>query len=204
MPEAEVGGEHLGVHVAAPPGTEKPRRFRPKLRYELIGCGFHGHELVGTDARRLRPEDGLFARQGPAGTRWYRCLRCDSWIPLPDPANPTRETPADRDEIELPLRGRPLRDRYVLRLIAVDRAVHVLVLTALTVAIFAFATHRDLLRHEYTKILNDLQGGLGGPVFGAHSGVVSDLNRLFALSQRDLYLAGTALAAYTAVLALET
>jgi hypothetical protein len=33
---------------AAAPGTERPRRYRPKLRYELIGCGLHGHELLGT------------------------------------------------------------------------------------------------------------------------------------------------------------
>src|SRR5439155_1333516 len=56
-------------HVAAP-GTEKPRRFRPKLRYELIGCGLHGHEILGTDATALRPEDELFAREsgGPLTT----------------------------------------------------------------------------------------------------------------------------------------
>src|SRR6266568_1666815 len=64
-------------HVAAP-GTEKPRRFRPKLRYELVGCGLHGHEIMGTDAAALRPEDELFARES-GGLRWYRCLRCDSW-----------------------------------------------------------------------------------------------------------------------------
>ena len=59
-----------------PPGTERPRRYRPKLRYELIGCGLHGHELLGTDAAALRPQDDLFAREG-GGLRWYRCLRCD-------------------------------------------------------------------------------------------------------------------------------
>ena len=51
-----------GVLIAAP-GTERPRRYRPKLRYELIGCGLHGHELPGTDAAELRPGDGLFARE---------------------------------------------------------------------------------------------------------------------------------------------
>ena len=60
-------------HVAAP-GTERPRRFRPKLRYELIGCGLHGHEILGTDAAALRPEDELFARDS-GGLRWHHCLR---------------------------------------------------------------------------------------------------------------------------------
>ena len=53
-------------HVAAP-GTERPRRFRPKLRYELIGCGLHGHEILGTDAAALRPEDELFAIRSDGG-----------------------------------------------------------------------------------------------------------------------------------------
>jgi len=73
------------AHVAAP-GTEKPRRFRPKLRYELIGCGLHGHEIVGTDAAALRPEDELFARES-GGLRWYRCMRCDSWVALTPPGS---------------------------------------------------------------------------------------------------------------------
>jgi uncharacterized membrane protein (DUF2068 family) len=184
------------------PGTERPKRFRPRLRYELIDCALHGHELLGTDAARLRPQDAIFARQAE-GFRWYRCLRCDAWAPLPDPERPSVPVPPDRDEVELPLRGRPLRDRYVLRIISVERALHVLVLGLLAVAIFAFAAHRSLLHHEYTRILNDLQGGLGGPVFSPHSGVVSDLNRLFALTETDLYLAGSALAAYVVLLGFE-
>src|SRR6266576_153384 len=77
-------------HVAAP-GTERPRRFRPKLRYELIGCGLHGHEILGTDAAALRAEDELFARDS-GGLRWYRCLRCDSWLALTPPAHPDRKS----------------------------------------------------------------------------------------------------------------
>jgi uncharacterized membrane protein (DUF2068 family) len=108
--------------------------------------------------------------------------------------------------VEVPLRGRPLRDRFVLRLIAVDRIIHVVVLTALALAIFAFARHRTGLHHDYAKILNDFQGGLGGPLndtSAPHSGVVSEINRLFALSPARLYLTGAAIAAYTAVLAIE-
>jgi len=121
-------------HLAAP-GTEKPRRFRPKLRYELIGCGLHGHELLGTDAAALRPEDELFARES-GGLRWYRCMRCDSWVALTPPDHPTRKYPPSREEITLPLRGKPLRNRYVLRLIAVDRLVHFLALGGLATVVF--------------------------------------------------------------------
>ena len=117
----------------APPGSERPRRFRPKLRYELIGCGLHGHELLGTDAASLRPEDAVFARES-GGLRWYRCLRCDSWVALSPPDHPTRPHPPQRSEVRLPLRGRPLRDRYVLRLVAVERMLHFVVLSALAAA----------------------------------------------------------------------
>src|ERR1700760_2767975 len=128
------------AHAAAP-GTEKPRRFRPKLRYELISCGLQGHEILGTDASALRPEDELFAREsggwGGSGSR-----RGASGAALPPPEHPATKYPPARDEITLPLRGKPLRDRYVLRLIAVDRALHFLILSALAAAGFLFADNR--------------------------------------------------------------
>src|SRR6201996_456334 len=155
-------GDGAGPAVI-PPGAEQLRRFRPKLRYELIGCGLHGHELLGTDAAGLRPEDDLFAREF-GGLRWYRCLRCDSWLALTPPAQPTAAYPPERREVTVPLRGRPLRDKYVLRLIAVDRIIHFLVLSALAAAIFLFASNKVALNADFTKILDDLQGGFGGPV----------------------------------------
>jgi uncharacterized membrane protein (DUF2068 family) len=184
--------------AAAPtpaPGTERLRRYRPKFRYELIGCGLHGHELLGTDAARLRAEDGLFVRE-TSGLRWYRCLRCDSWVVLSPPAHPATQYPPSRDQITLPLRGRPLRDRYVLRLIALDRLLHFLVLSALAVGIFLFASNKAALNADFARILKDLQGGLGGPVNNSHHGIVHDLQLLFMVSVRNLYLAGTAVAAY--------
>ena len=188
-------------HVAAP-GTERPRRFRPKLRYELIGCGLHGHEILGTDAAALRPGDELFARDS-GGLRWYRCLRCDSWLPLTPPEHPARKFPPARDEIMLPLRGKPLRDRYVLRLIAVDRALHFLILSALAAAIFLFASDRVALDAEFTRILNDLQGGAGGPMTTSKHGIVHELQYLFAVNIRNLYLVGAAFAAYALLEGIE-
>lgn len=181
--------------LVAPPGTERPRRYRPQLRYELIGCGLHGHELLGTDAAALRDEDGLFARDA-AGLRWYRCLRCDSWVALSPPDKPAVRFPPRREEVVLPLRGRPLRDRYVLRLIALDRALHFLVLAALAAALFLFANNKVMLNGDFTRILKDLQGGLGGPVNNSDHGIVHDLQRLFAVSTTNLYLVGVAAAAY--------
>ncbi|MGH3410152.1 MAG: DUF2127 domain-containing protein [Streptosporangiaceae bacterium] len=186
----------------AAPGAERPRRYRPKLRYELIGCGLHGHELLGIDARTLRAQDALFARES-GGLRWYRCLRCDSWVALSPPEHPATDHPPSREKITLPLRGRPLRDRYVLRVIAVDRLVHFLVLAALAAAIFMFANDKAALNAEFTRILKDLQGGLGGPVSTSHSGIVHDLKDLFAVSITNLYLVGLAVALYAVMEGVE-
>jgi uncharacterized membrane protein (DUF2068 family) len=185
-----------------PPGTEQPRRFRPKLRYELIGCGLHGHELLGTDAAELRPEDELVARE-QGGLRWYRCLRCDSWVALSPPAQPARKYLPPRDDVILPLRGRPLRDRYVLRLIALERVVHFLVFGALAAAVLLFANNRAALNTEFTRVLDDLQGGLGGSVVSSNQGIVQDLRRLFAVSITSLYLVGVAIAAYAVMEGVE-
>ena len=194
-------GDATGQPVI-PPGAEQPRRYRPKLRYELIGCGLNGHELLGTDAAGLRPEDDLFARTF-GGLRWYRCLRCDSWIALTPPAEPATRFPPERAEVTVPLRGRPLRDKYVLRLIAVDRLIHFLVLSALAAAIFLFASDKAALNAEFTRILNDLQGGVGGPVDSSRHGIVHDLQRLFAVKTSNLYLLGAAVAAYAALEGVE-
>jgi len=185
-----------------PPGAERPRRYRPKLRYELIGCGLHGHELLGTDAASLREQDDLFARESD-GLRWYRCLRCDSWIALSPPSQPAVQYPPEQQDVVLPLRGRPLRDRYVLRVIAVDRLIHFLVLSALAAAIFLFADNKVALNAEFTQILKDLQGGVGGPVNNTKHGLLFDLRRLFAVSTANLYMLGIAVTAYAVLEGVE-
>jgi uncharacterized membrane protein (DUF2068 family) len=145
----------------------------------------------------VRPQDGLLVRE-IGGVRWYRCLRCDSWVALAQPAAPTRRHVPDRSQIELPLRGRALRDKVVLRLIAVDRALHFVILGLLGVAVLAFAAHERSLRNTFYKVLTDLQGGVaGGPVQNSgHVGIVRDLDRLFSLRAGTLREVGIALLAY--------
>lgn len=187
---------HSGLAPA--PGTEASRCGRLGVRYELVSCGLSGHELVGTDAAELRPQDAIFARPDPAtGLRWHRCVRCDSWLSLAPPAQPSRPHPPERDQIELPLRGRPLRDKYVLRLIALDRAVHFAILAILAIAIFVFLSDRAQLRHgSFYKVFTDIQGGLGGPTGSSHSTILEDLRKAFALKGSTLFALGLIAAGY--------
>jgi uncharacterized membrane protein (DUF2068 family) len=182
--------------VRAPPGTEHPRRRR-QLDWELITCGVRGHALVATDAAALRPQDAIVAREQD-GVRWHRCLRCDAWLALPAPPAPTRPHPPERADIHLPLRGKPLRDRIVLRLIAVDRAFHFLILSLLGVGVLAFEADRAGLRAPFYRVLTDIQGGVaGGPVQNTgHVGILRDLDKLFSLRSGTLEEIGIALLAY--------
>jgi uncharacterized membrane protein (DUF2068 family) len=201
-PPAAGAAANGNRQLVALPGTERMRRFRPKLRYELVGCGLHGHELVGTDAREIRPEDHLVVREAD-GLRWYRCLRCDSWLPLSPPVAAPNRFPPDRDEIELPLRGGPLRDRFVLRLIAADRVIHFLVLGAISVAIFVYASNQANLRGDYTKILNSLESAFSGLASSSHRGILGEINKLASLSTRKLYLYGSVFGIYAVVNGIE-
>jgi uncharacterized membrane protein (DUF2068 family) len=181
-----------------PPGLEQPHRFRPRFHWELLVCGVSGHELLGTDARTLRPEDAVFARDaGPF--RWHRCLRCDSWLPLPVPEEPTREVPPDPHEVEVPLRGRALRDKVVLRVIAIDRALHFLVLAGLAIVLFVFAGHVRHLRRVFNRIVADYGGGVR---IGTH-GLLHDVERLVTLQSNTLRLVALVAAAYALLEGLE-
>ena len=190
-------------HDSSPPGTVKPRRFRPRLHWELLVCGSRGHELVGTDVREISQEDHLLVFEED-GVRWHRCLRCDSWLPLPPPLDPARDRLPLREEIELPLRGRPLRDKVVLRLIAVDRAFHFVLLGLLAVAIFLFASHQHELKRTFFRVVADLQNGVGGgPVQTSKTGILHELDKLFTLKSSTLNLVGAGVAAYATLEGIE-
>ena len=177
-----------------PPGTQRPRRFYPRFHWELLVCGVRGHELIGTDAAHIGQAHRVFAREQD-GVRWYRCVRCDSWLPLPPPGSPTREEPPLRKEIELPLRGKALRDKVVLRAIAIDRAFHFVVLGAVAVAIFLVAAHELRLREFIFRVVNAVEGTSGNPTSHTH-GIVHTVLRALELRSSTLYLLAAAAGGY--------
>lgn len=162
-------------------------------RYELLGCALHGHAVVGTDAAAVREVDALVVRDDPGGGRWHRCLRCDSWEHRHRPAAPEREHVPGPDEIEVPLRGRPLRDRFVLRLIAVDRIVHVVAFVLVGVAILVLLGHRQ----QWAPIVWALRGLLPA------STVVHEAERVLGLSRATLGWFAAAAFAYALLEAVE-
>jgi uncharacterized membrane protein (DUF2068 family) len=179
--------------MAPTPGTRHPRKRR-HLDFELVACGVCGHMLIDPATVPAPVAAEAVARQFDAVT-WYRCVRCDAWVPLAEASPAVRAAPA---EDELPLRGKALHDRVVLRLIAVDRVLHFIILTLLGVAVLAFAADRAKLHDRFYQIVTSLQTAIaGGPVSTTgHVGIVHDLDRLFTLSKGTLIEAGIALLAY--------
>jgi uncharacterized membrane protein (DUF2068 family) len=137
--------------------------------------------------------------------RWHRCLRCDSWLPLPppDPAAATRDAPPDRDEIELPLRGKPLRDKIVLRLIAVNRALHFLGLGLLGLAILLFSANRADLRDVVLRIVADVSGESASGGASSGSGLTHRIDELFTLRSSRLHLFAAIALVYATVEGIE-
>jgi uncharacterized membrane protein (DUF2068 family) len=193
------------THRLAPGVREAPRRFVPRFHWELLVCGLAGHELVGLDARSLRPQDAIVAREID-GVRWHRCLRCDSWLvlPAPDPESLARDVPPERDEIVLPLRGKPLRDKIVLRLIAVNRALHFVGLALLGIAILLFSANRADLRDVVLRVIADVTGESStgaGAVNGR--GLTHRIDELFTLRSSRLHLFAAIALVYAVVEGVE-
>jgi uncharacterized membrane protein (DUF2068 family) len=190
-----------------PPGVDHGKRPRRKIDWELIACGWSGHVLFGTDAAELRPEDHLLIREEEIRghpIRFHRCLRCDSWIALPSPADPARQYPPARGEIVVPLRGKALRDKVVLRVIAIDRVIHFLILMLLGVLVLLIANNQHSVRASFYRVVTDLGLGVGGgPVQNDHVGLLGEFNKLLSLRSGKLRLVGAAFMVYGAMEGIE-
>ena len=189
-------------------GSTHQRRRRTAgwnpVDWELVACGCAGHALVGADAAELRPQDELYAREQES-VRWLRCLRCDGWLARARPEHPASPYPPDRGSIQIPPRGKALRDQVVLRFIAIDRAIHFIILAALGIGMLSIAGNADALRTRLYRVLTDLQNGgtTGGGRSSGHAGFFQALDKLLSLRASTLHELGIALLVYALLAGLE-
>ena len=99
------------------------------------------------------------------------------------------------DEVELPLRGKALRDKIVLRIIALDRAFHFVVLAFVAVAVFLVARNQLHLRHSVFRLVNAVQGTSGDPTGQSH-GILHTVLHALELRSSTLYWVAAGAAAY--------
>jgi uncharacterized membrane protein (DUF2068 family) len=111
--------------------------------WSLRACARKGHITYAPDEPALR--DRLHVTS-PAGEAW-RCLRCwDFVVGEPASGGPAEAAP-------LVLRGRVLRDAFVLRILAVERLIRAVVIGGLAYAVVRFESSETSLRHLFEQAL---------------------------------------------------
>jgi uncharacterized membrane protein (DUF2068 family) len=145
---------------------------------ETFVCSRRGHVLPASFVRRLRPEDAGVGVDLPDGRRFARCLRCDSWREVPKPIAPESETLPPLADIVLPRRGEALREAIVLRVIAIDRILHVVLFGALFLAALAFRLDIGPLRAQARSLLDALQATAANSTQASQGFIVRELQRI--------------------------
>jgi uncharacterized membrane protein (DUF2068 family) len=162
--------------------------------WSLRSCGWHGHVTWAPTeeqlANRLRTETVL-------GEAW-RCLRCGTFVPgAPHGRGPAEDAP-------IVLRGRALRDVFILRLLAAERAVRGLLLVALAYGIYRFKGAQDSLERvfqSYLPVLHALSVRLGVDL--QNTGPVRLIQKLLTTNPHTLTLVAIGVLAYGALELLE-
>jgi uncharacterized membrane protein (DUF2068 family) len=158
--------------------------------WSLRACGRKGHVTFAPSEPHLR--DRLRA-QTAVGEAW-RCLRCGTFV-LGEPAG---SGPAD--EAPIVLRGRALRDAFVLRLLAVERLLRGIAMGLGCWAVLRYAHSENALRTLFEKDLPAAKPLAN--VFGYdldHSSLVREIRKLLLVKQSTLHLIAAALAVYAVI-----
>ncbi|WP_447646836.1 DUF2127 domain-containing protein [Nocardioides zeae] len=140
-------------------------------------------------ARRLEVATGV----GPA----WRCLRCGSFVPGP----PRGRGPAEQAPVVL--RGKLLRDAWILRLLAVDRFVRGTLLLLLAGVLVYFDERRDVFRSYVERDLPSFKPLVDELGIDPKQGVARIVLELFEVSHERLVWITVGIAAYGLLLLLE-
>lgn len=153
-------------------------------------CARKGHVTYAPDDPRLRVR--LHARTA-LGEVW-RCLRCGDFV-LGEPhgSGPAADAP-------LVPRGKVLRDLFILRCLAVERAVRGVFVVLVAVAVWRFSNSENAVRRLFDEYLDVFR-----PVFRHfhydldHSPVVGSVQRAFGYRHSTLLLVAALLLAYALI-----
>ncbi|WP_067821866.1 DUF2127 domain-containing protein [Nocardia inohanensis] len=164
------------------------------MDFSLWTCAFRGHETYAPTEPELAVRLHVAT---PAGESW-RCLRCGDFVP----GEPRRSGPAD-DAPEVP-RGRLLRDRIIMRLLAAERVGRALVLILLGVGVLKLRSSQDSWKAAWDKelpLVRQLADQVGWDP--DHSKIVHWIDEAFSFSPTTLAWVAAGIFAYAGIQILE-
>jgi uncharacterized membrane protein (DUF2068 family) len=168
---------------------------------ETFVCSRRGHVTPAALVEHLRPEDAGLGVDLPDGRRMARCTRCDVWIETTPPSKPVRETLPPLKTMKVPRRGKSLREAIIIRLIAIDRALHSILFGLLATVLILLELNLGTLHEEANRILRDLAGDTGQQAGRGFIG--SELAKLLNLNKDTVALLIATAIAYCIVEGVE-
>lgn len=169
-------------------------------------CSWSGHVAPAAQVATLSPGDAAVGQDLGDGTRLVRCLRCDLWLHVapPPPAEQRWSTMPALDELDLPLRGRALHDRLVLRLIALERSLHTVVFGAVAIVALLVELRLGAIEGWATDTLDALRAGVEHTSRGpSHDWLIDQLQRVADVSADTLWTLIVLSAAFATMEAVE-
>jgi uncharacterized membrane protein (DUF2068 family) len=162
--------------------------------WNLRSCGRVGHVTWKPDEDQLAERIHVETVDGEA----WRCLRCGTFVVgEPHGAGPAENAP-------LVLRGRALRDAFILRLLAAERFIRGVLLVALAYGVYKFNGAQDSLEkvfNDYLPTLRPLADKLGIDL--QNTGPVKLIQKALTADHTTLELVAIGVLAYGALELLE-
>jgi uncharacterized membrane protein (DUF2068 family) len=178
-----------------------PRRWHN----ETWVCSIRGHVLPALSAERLRPTDHALGADLADGTRVSRCLRCDLWMRSDPPAagEAAYLVVPPLAELELPRRGKPLEDAILLRVIAIERGIHGVLFTMLTLVLLVIRLRLPRIQAWAQSLLTSLNGTIDNTSRAGHVRLSHELDSLLHLRGSELTALLITAAVYAVVESVE-
>lgn len=158
--------------------------------FALRSCGLRGHATFAPDEPELRER---LTVDTPAGEAW-RCLRCETFV-----VGPPRDSGPANTAPEIP-RGRFLRDRTLMRALAVERAFRAVIFLMLSAGVLKVMGSRERLQQAFDKdlpLLKPLANQIGWDP--ESSKIFHQVAHAFSLSTSTLQWIAIGLAGYALI-----
>jgi uncharacterized membrane protein (DUF2068 family) len=162
--------------------------------FALRSCGLRGHATFAPDEPELRAR---LRADTPAGEAW-RCLRCETFVI----GSPRGRGPADTAP-EIP-RGRMLRDRLIMRLLAVERLIRGVIFGLLAAGVFHVRGSQSRLQQAFENelpLIRPLANQIGWNP--DNSKLIKHVEQAFSLSSTTLTWIAIGLAGYALIEVIE-